>query len=200
MGNLVSIIGNSGVGKTTLTERLAGMPGFFAATEDLDRRPFQEVFSKDLQRYALANQIDFLLYRAEQETQIRAHPGIGLQDGGLDLDFHLFTRLFHRLGYLQDEEFALCSRLYDQLRSTSPPPDLFIYLNAPIDVVAQRYRSRNRIREIASVQNLKTIQSLLDEWLSTLNSDVLINVDASRDSYAASEEITQLSQLVRDRF
>src|SRR5215211_9050373 len=126
MGKLIAVVGASGVGKTTLVRALAkafppvlptmhrddpgtahqgmcvsSLEGFQTAYEGHADRPFQSLFKED-RRYALANQIDYLLVCAEQEKQLRASPHIGLMDGGLDLDFHGFTRLFHRRGLLTD--------------------------------------------------------------------------------------------------
>src|SRR5512143_1503179 len=107
MGRLIVIVGPSGVGKTTLTNALAKAYPFQTAYEEHKERPFQSLFKQD-KRYALANQMDYLLYRAEQERTLRASPQTGLVDGGLDLDFHGFTRLFHARGWLTGAEFDVC--------------------------------------------------------------------------------------------
>src|SRR5512146_2425987 len=86
MGKLVTIVGSSGSGKTTLARVICRSKGFAPFLEDLKIRPFQASFMGELKTYALPNQVDFLLYRAEQELFIRQNDVIGIQDGGLDLD------------------------------------------------------------------------------------------------------------------
>ena len=98
MGKLAAVVGNTGVGKTTLVEALCRQSDFVCATEDHEGRPFQELFTRDHQKYALANQLDYLLRRANQEMDIRQGEYPGIQDGGLDQDFHVFTRLFYQKG------------------------------------------------------------------------------------------------------
>src|SRR4030095_6286040 len=93
MSKLISVVGPSGVGKTTFVRTLAQAYPFTTAYEGHAERPFQALFKQD-KKYALANQLDYLLLRAEQEKELRASPQIGLLDGGLDLDFHGFRRLF----------------------------------------------------------------------------------------------------------
>lgn len=181
MGKLISVIGNSGVGKTALARALAAQPGFGLALEDHPGRPFQRLFKQDLQRYSLANQIDYMLLRAEQERDLRSQAGIGVLDGGLDLDFEVFTRLFHQKGYLTRPEFELCRRFYVQLRLCLPAPDLFLYLKAPLSVIQARFSQRGRPLEIATPDDLPAIQQFLDQWLSPSGALSLIEIDVSQE-------------------
>ena len=65
MGKLIVVVGNSGVGKSTLTEALCAAEDFATGMEEHIARPFQALFKND-RAFALANQIDYLLLRAEQ--------------------------------------------------------------------------------------------------------------------------------------
>ena len=64
MGKLITIVGNAGIGKTTLTKLLCRDMRFFPALESHAERPFQQLFAQNLQRYALANQFDYHLLLA----------------------------------------------------------------------------------------------------------------------------------------
>lgn len=184
LGKLISVVGNSGVGKTTLTKELCKQFPFTTALEQHKERPFQKQFSLDLQRYSLPNQIDYLLYRAEQEQSIRQSGMMGIQDGGLEEDFYVFTRLFYEKGYLKEQEYRLCERMYQLLRSLLPPPDLIIRLTAPLNVIAERYARRGRKLEIATAEDLGRIETLLEQWLGSVDSTPIITVDASADGFA----------------
>ncbi len=177
MGKLIVIAGNSGSGKTTLAKKLAELGIFPVFLEQHVERPFQAAFAQD-NRFALANQIDYLLYRAEQERNIRALPGLGIQDGGLDLDYHVFTHLFRQRGFLSQPEFELCSRLYASQRTLLPPPDLVIYLRAPLEVLAWRKTNRQRALDISVIADLETMENLLQTWLRDLDDDVLLPIDS----------------------
>lgn len=179
MGALIAVIGNTAAGKTTLVKRLAATAGFVTGLEQHVERPFQRVFAADLRRFALANQIDYLLLRAEQEQAIRRQPGIGLVDGGLDEDFYIFTRHFFARGYLDAAEFELCVRFFRFIRSVQPEPDLYLLLQAPISVLVQRYSRRGRPLEIATVADLERLQDQVDEWARRIPAHRLVCVDAS---------------------
>jgi deoxyadenosine/deoxycytidine kinase len=180
MGKLIVVVGNSAVGKTTLTEALCAAGDFATGLEEHVARPFQTLFKNDA-GYALANQIDYLLLRAEQERLIRADAKTGLQDGGLEMDFYVFTRLFHQKGLLPIQEYHLCERLVAQIRSSQPPPEGILWLTAPIDVVVERFTRRGRLLEIATRDDLQTTEAFLEEWLERLDPDRILRIDASKD-------------------
>jgi deoxyadenosine/deoxycytidine kinase len=168
---LISIIGNNASGKTTLAKALGEQPGFTTYCESHTDRPYQALFSQEPQRYALHNQVDFLLARAEQERQIRAGVGISMQDGGLDQDFKLYTRLFHHKGFLDDKEYALCRRIYQTLRAELPAPEVFIHLTAPLETLRDRLLARDRtidLRTIVTPDDLPTLQGYLEEWVAEI--------------------------------
>jgi deoxyadenosine/deoxycytidine kinase len=180
MGKLIAVVGASGAGKTSLVHALTDTGNFHVAYEQHTERPFQALFKRD-PLYALANQMDYLLYRTEQEKELRATAKIGLVDGGLDLDFHGFTRLFHARGLLSDAEFDLCRRFYELARQFLAPPDLVIHLIASENVIRQRLARRERIN-IASVEDTALFNSFLDEWLGTISPSKLLRLDVSEES------------------
>lgn len=187
MNKLIEVVGASGTGKTALVHALAQTGKFATAYEEHAARPFQALFKSD-SRYALANQIDYLLLRAEQEMRLRAGKKAGVMDGGLDLDFHGFTRLFHHRGLLTDSEFGLCRRLYTFLRETSPLPDLIVHLVADEITVASRLSARERIN-IASVEDTALFNSFVDVWLTGVPSDHILKLDVSNETLDYSKSV-----------
>lgn len=186
MNQLISIVGASGVGKTTLARALCGQYDFVAAYEQHNERPFQKLFKQDA-KYALANQLDYLLYRAEQEYELRQSAKPILMDGGLDLDFHGFTRLFHARGFLSDAEFDLCRRFYEHTRKLLPPPELIVHLSADAETIRRRLAARDRIN-IASSADAETLDEFVKQWLSEIpESRILrLNVSDEDESYLRS--------------
>ena len=179
MNKLISIIGPSGVGKTTLARVLCEKHDFAIAYEQHNERPFQTLFKQD-PKYALANQLDYLLHRAEQEHEMRQSNKPALMDGGLDLDFHGFTRLFHLHGWLNDEEFKLCQRFYTLTRNLLPPPDLIIALSASAKTISDRLAARNRIN-IASSEDAQTVSQFMDQWLESISEEKIIRLNITQE-------------------
>jgi len=187
MNKLVVIVGASGVGKTSFVRALSKAADFSVAYEQHSERPFQSLFKQD-KHYALANQLDYLLLRAEQEKTLRAAPHIALTDGGLDLDFHGFTRLFHARGWLNDSEFDLCRRFYFLTRELLPPPDLIVALSASEKTIRRRLASRNRIN-IASEDDTPLFTKFLEEWLDTIPPDQKMQMDVSNEGLDFSRSV-----------
>jgi deoxyadenosine/deoxycytidine kinase len=195
MNKLITVVGASGVGKTALVQALSKTGYFTTAYEQHAERPFQALFKND-PRYALANQIDYLLLRAEQERMLRSTSKIGLMDGGLDLDFHGFTRLFHSHGLLADPEHDLCRRIYTFIRESLPLPELIVRLCADDSTVADRLSTRDRIN-IASATDTTLFNSFLDEWLASLPSHQILELDVSHETLAYEHSVRSILERIR---
>lgn len=186
MGKIITIVGNSGIGKTTFAKAICASGAFVTGLEPpLTERPFQAHTAADPARYGLANQIDFLLLRAQQERELRHGAAHAIIDGGLDLDYHGFTRLFHGKGFLGEAEYALCTRLYVNLRELLGPPDFIIRLTAPLSVIAERYARRGRSLELAQRDDLISLEEYIDTWLAreTESGIPVLTIDATADEY-----------------
>lgn len=192
---MIAIVGASGVGKTALVRALAEAYPFATAYEQHTERPFQTLFKNDA-RYALANQVDYFLLRAEQEKRLRASQQIGLIDGGLDLDFHGFTRLFHSRGMLTGPEFDLCRGVYNLIREFLPRPELIVRLRADESTVARRLAARDRIN-IASAEDTALFDSFLDEWLASVPAGQVLELDVSNETLEYKRSVDTVLDTIR---
>ena len=121
-----------------MTKLICDQGGFIPYWERPEGHPFQKVVLDDLPRWALANQMEFFLFRCEQELQIRRDNQIAVMDGGLDQDFRVFTKNLFNKGHLTIDEFNICKRFYHFVRSFLPPPDMIIRIIIDTPTLLQR--------------------------------------------------------------
>ena len=198
MNKIFTVIGPSGVGKTSLVTALAKTGQFTTAYEQHATRPFQKL-AKENPRYTLANQMDYLLLRAEQEKELRSSPRIGLMDGGLDLDFHGFTRLFLSRNLLSQNEYDLCRRFYLLTRELLPPPELIVRLKADEETVAGRLSGRKRIN-IAKVEDNALFESYVNEWLASIPSNQILEIDVSKETLDYTQSVSSILDTINKIF
>lgn len=135
----IVVEGPIGVGKTSLTRRLAEHSGATALLEKPEENPFLTHFYQDPARHALPTQLFFLFQRI---NEVRDLVQMDLFRTSSVADY-LFDKdaLFARLN-LSDDEFALYQNIYRNLAPQAPPPDLVIYLQASPEALIERVRRR----------------------------------------------------------
>jgi deoxyadenosine/deoxycytidine kinase len=167
MGKIISVVGNLGAGKTTLVKLLCEQGAFTPYWENPEEHPFQAAFTEDMKRWALANQLDFLLFRCKQEYLARSLSEVAMMDGGFDQDFQVFTKNLRNKDILNHSEFNICQDFYKYVRSVLPPPDLLIrvILDKPTLMRRRSLRGRNTVDEKFSQEVFTDLEMLLDDWL-----------------------------------
>ena len=198
MNRIITIIGPSGIGKTSLVKVLAQTGHFATAFEQHDERPFQNLAKQD-SHHIFANQMDYLILRAEQEKDLRNASQIGLIDGGLDLDFHGFTRLFLSRNLLTQNEFDLCRRFYNITRTFLLPPELIVRLKADDETVTGRLSRRKRIN-IANAEDTALFNSYLDEWLATIPSSSILEIDVTNEDIQYTKSVGIILDTINQTF
>ncbi|HKJ39497.1 MAG TPA: hypothetical protein VJ972_12035, partial [Anaerolineales bacterium] len=146
-----------------------------------------------------ANQMDYLILRAEQEKELRASPKTGLMDGGLDLDFHGFTRLFLSRNLLSQKEFDLCRRFYLLTRELLPVPELIVRLKTDEETVVGRLSRRKRIN-IANADDTAQFNSYLEEWLASIPSQQILELDVSTETLQYFSSVNIILDTIRQKF
>ncbi|MEE2729561.1 MAG: deoxynucleoside kinase [Pseudomonadota bacterium] len=135
----IVVEGPIGVGKTTLTRKLAHSFRYDLLLEGAADNPFLERFYHNQKQWALQTQLFFLLQRADQLNELRQND---LFQPVRVADFLIHKdRLFAGLT-LDDDEFRLYDKVYQHVISSIPRPDLVIYLQASVDTLQQRIQQR----------------------------------------------------------
>ena len=187
----IAVEGPIGVGKTSLTKRLAETFNYELLLENAEENPFLDRFYQNPRQHALATQLFFLFQRAQQIEESRQSDlfePVRVSDFLIDKD-----RLFAELN-LEKDEYSLYHKVYQHLVIDAPKPDLVIYLQAPTEVLLQRIQKRG----------IPSEQMIESEYLNQLNrayteffhyysdSKLLIVNSAEIDLVANDEDYDQL--------
>ena len=78
------------------------------------------------------------------------------------------------------------------LHAALPLPELIIYLQASLIVIAERYEKRGRKLEIARLADLGELPALLDDWLAQVQGIPVLRLDASADDPGFTGEIERI--------
>jgi deoxyadenosine/deoxycytidine kinase len=167
---LVIVAGNIGAGKTSLAERLSERMGWRCAFESVADNPYLADFYADMRKWSFHLQIFFLGHRAMQYLKMANEPQSVIFDRTIYEDEYIFARALYHMGNVEERDYLSYRRVFDLITSRLPPPDLLIYLKAPVSVLMKRIHSRARSIETGITDEyLSLLESFYDDWLKTFD-------------------------------
>jgi len=167
---LILVAGNIGAGKTSLTERIGARLGWETAFESVVDNPYLPDFYADMRAWSFHLQVFFLGHRAEQHLDLMALPQSAILDRSIYEDAYIFARALHHMGNIDERDYLAYRKIFDLMVKTLPPPDLLIYLKAPVSVLVERIRRRGRTIESGITEEyLALLESFYDEWMDTFD-------------------------------
>jgi deoxyadenosine/deoxycytidine kinase len=134
----LAIEGPIGVGKTTLARLLHETWQGELVLEHFNENPFLPLFYANRQRYAWQTQLQFLLDRFDQLSELQPSAALRVSDYVFDKD-----RVFAELN-LDDIALRRYLKVFHALHSQLHQPTGVIYLHADIDVLLARIAARAR--------------------------------------------------------
>ncbi|HEY8210332.1 MAG TPA: deoxynucleoside kinase [Myxococcaceae bacterium] len=172
----IAIAGNIGAGKTELTSFLCRKYGLKPFFEPNDTNPYLADFYRDMRSWAFRSQIYFLTHKFRLHRELEKESGTVIQDRTIYEDAEIFCKNLHRQRYIDSRDFTTYRELYSAIVKVLQPPDLMIYLKAPVRTLRQRIRLRGReMEQSIPVRYLQRLNALYEEWFQDYNlSPVLV--------------------------
>lgn len=197
----VTIAGNIGTGKTTLTRMLADKYGWKAHFESVTDNPYLKDFYADMKRWSFPLQIYFL------NNRFKVHKGVGnstfsaIQDRSIYEDCHIFARSLYEGGKMEKRDFENYCDLYEEMIKHLQPPDLMIYLRKSLPRLLEQIRKRGRDFEQNIPEDyLKNLNHYYEEWISKYNLGKLLVIDSDNlDFVSRPEDFDQISRQLLDK-
>jgi deoxyadenosine/deoxycytidine kinase len=184
--NFVTIEGNIGAGKTTLSHLLSKRYNARLILEEFADNPFLPKFYENPDQYAFPLELFFMAERYKQLKELLQTKDLFQS---VTISDYLFTKclLFAKVN-LPDEEFRLYQKLFEIINPQIVQPEILIYLHAPVNKLQDNIRKRNREYE-QNIPNdyLFSLQETYTQYIKQHNIKTLF-VDASNADFLGNEE------------
>jgi len=153
----LSIEGNIGAGKTTLTKMIAEEYNAKLVLERFADNPFLPKFYEDQSRFAFPLEMSFLADRYQQFTDDTSQ--FDLFKNFMVSDYDIFKSLIFAKVTLQKEEFELYKKVFNFMYKEVRKPDIYIYLYQGTERLLENIKKRGRDYE----------QGITAEYLDKIN-------------------------------
>lgn len=184
--HFITIEGNIGAGKTTLSHLLSRHYNARLVLEEFADNPFLPKFYENPKLYAFPLELFFMAERYKQLKDLIQQKDL-FQN--ITISDYLFTKclLFAKVN-LPEDEFRLYQRLFEIIHQQLIQPDLLIYLHTPVSRLQQNIKKRNRSYE----QNIPdeylfNIQETYTHYIKQHNIKTLF-IDASNADFLGNEK------------
>lgn len=188
--HFITVEGNIGAGKTTLSHLLAKHYNARLVLEEFADNPFLAKFYEQPQQYAFPVELFFMAERYKQLKEM-VHSKDLFQS--ITVSDYLFTKclLFAKVN-LPEEEFRLYQKLFDIIHQQLVFPDIIIYLHAPVQKLQQNIRKRNRPYELnIPDEYLFNLQETYTSYIKQHNITTIF-VDASNADFLGNPQHLQV--------
>jgi len=182
----IAVEGPIGVGKTSLSKRLAESFNYELLLEKSEENPFLDRFYEEPKQHALATQLFFLLQRAQQLQELRQEDmfqPLRIADWLIDKD-----RLFAKEN-LDSDEYALYINVFKHLTVDAPIPNLVIYLQAPTEILIDRIQKRGILAEqFIEREYIENLSAAYTEFFHYYTKSPLLIINTSEINLVSDDE------------
>jgi len=184
--NYIVVEGPIGVGKSSLTLKLAEHFEAETMMEAVEENPFLSSFYKNMKKNAFSTQTFFLLSRFRQlkaANQFSLFSKTVVADYMLEKDF-IFAELT-----LNEEEFKLYNEIYKLLSGHLAKPNLVIFLTAESNTLIKRVGTRGREFESGiSEKYIEEVNEAYHRFFFRYNEGPMLQVNTNEIDFVNNEE------------
>ncbi len=143
----ITVAGNVGAGKSTLTRLVGEKLGFETHYETVEKNPYLEKFYGDQKKWGFHLQLYFLSQRFKQQSDFNKNNLNNIQDRSIYEDVEIFARNLFDNGTMTEDDYFTYKELFHNMVDYLKTPDLLIYINGSLDSIVNRINSRGREME-----------------------------------------------------
>lgn len=175
----ITIEGNIGAGKTSLSKLIAAEYNAHLILERFDENPFIAKFYEDKARYSLPLELTLMAERYAQMKEVNRYVNSLFTEPLISDYLFIKSKLYAAIN-LKDEEWWLYQKMFDLMHAHLPQPSLLLYLHLPIDKLLKQIALRGRSYEKKmDTDYLLQIENNYFELFKSLNDSKIIVLDAT---------------------
>lgn len=140
----VSVAGNIGSGKSSLTGMIARRLGWKPYYESVQNNPYLSDFYGDMRRWSFQLQVYFLSHRFHTHKKIVESKKSVIQDRSIYEDVEIFAKNLFLMGRMEKRDYRNYESLFREMTSYLRAPDLIVYLKADVKTLLKQIRQRGR--------------------------------------------------------
>jgi deoxyadenosine/deoxycytidine kinase len=163
----VTIAGNIGAGKSSLSQLLGEHFRWKPYLESVDGNPYISDFYADMSRWSFHLQIYFLANRFKHHQEIVESSESVVQDRSIYEDVEIFARNLYDIGKMTEHDYTNYISLFSAMMGYLKPPDLMIYLRANVDTLMKQISNRGRNFEQGIQRSyIEQLNKLYEDWIA----------------------------------
>lgn len=196
----ISVAGNIGAGKSSLTGLLAKHFAWEPFYESVDNNPYLSDFYDDMRRWSFNLQIYFLSSRFRHQKQMMEQEGRFVQDRTIYEDVEIFAKNLHEMGLMSDRDYNNYEALFKEMTRYLRPPALLIYIRAQVPTLVEQIQQRGRDYEnTIRIEYLERLNRLYEDWIDRYPHEKLIIDTDDLDFVNNDEDLGRIISLVEQR-
>lgn len=138
----IAVEGPIGVGKTSLSNKIAAHFDLHLLKEIVEENPFLGKFYDDIEEWSFQTEMFFLCNRYKQLEDIQKY--YLTKQKPVIADYHISKNMIFAKRTLQKEQFTKYEQIYHILTHDMPKPNMMIYLDASLETLLNRISMRGR--------------------------------------------------------
>jgi deoxyadenosine/deoxycytidine kinase len=185
----VSVAGNIGSGKSSLTKMIADNLGWLPYFESVQNNPYLKDFYKEMKRWSFQLQVYFLSHRFQVHKRIIASKKSVIQDRSIYEDVEIFARNLYLMGRMEKRDYENYRNLFYEMVDYLQPPDLIVYLKADVETLIKQIRLRGReFEKSIEPKYLLRLNRSYNRWVKGYKCGNLITIETDELDFVHNPE------------
>lgn len=185
----ISVAGNIGSGKSSLTGMIADELGWLPYYESVQNNPYLKDFYADMRRWSFQLQVYFLSHRFSTHKKIIESRKSVIQDRSIYEDVEIFAKNLYLMGRMEKRDYRNYVSLFKEMTYYLKPPDLIVYLKADVKTLLKQIRLRGRdFEKRIEPKYLTRLNKSYNGWIKNYRLGKLLILESDKLDFVHNKE------------